>query len=129
MAYPIDWSFAAARRFVERHIALAADESEWLTAHPPRLRFPGFRAAGWEYRADPALLDLVDAWHTREAGTPLTRTGWPGTADGRYFAATEPVVYYGPAGNNIHGPDEYVELESVRRVARALTGIITEWCA
>jgi acetylornithine deacetylase len=128
MAYPIDWSFAEAPRFVERHIAAAADRSGWMSKHPPRVRFPGFRATGCEYRADPALLDLVDAWHTRESGVPLVRIGWPGTADGRYFTPTEPVVYYGPAGENIHGPDEFVELESIRRVARALAGIIVEWC-
>ncbi|MCD6033216.1 MAG: acetylornithine deacetylase or succinyl-diaminopimelate desuccinylase [Thermomicrobiales bacterium] len=128
MAYPIDWSFAQARLFVERHVVAAAESSEWLKVHPPLLRFPGFRAAGWEYRADPALLDLVDTWHNRESGSPLVRTGWPGTADGRYFDLAEPVVYYGPAGGNIHGPDEYVELESLRRVARALVGVIVEWC-
>ena len=129
MAYPIAWTFAEARQFVERHVGAAAGHSTWLSTHPPRVRFPGFRAAGWEYRADPALLDMVDAWHTRESGAPLVRTGWPGTADARYFDPAQPVVYYGPAGGNIHGPDEYVELESVRQVARALVGVIVEWCA
>ena len=39
---------------VERHVQQAAAADAWLTDHPPRVRFPGFRAAGWEYRADPA---------------------------------------------------------------------------
>ena len=128
MAYPIAWSFAEARRFVERHFAAATKGDEWLAAHPPRVQFPGFRAVGWEYRADPGLLEMVDTWHTREAGSPLIRTGWPGTADGRYFEPTQPVVYYGPDGGNIHGPDEYVELESIRRVSRVLVNVIVEWC-
>ena len=100
----------------------------WLAAHPPRVRFPGFRAVGWEYRADPGLLEMVETWHTREAGSPLIRTGWPGTADARYFEPTQPVVYYGPDGGNIHGPDEYVDLESIRRVSRVLVNVIVEWC-
>jgi hypothetical protein len=48
--------------------------------------------------------------------------------DGRYFPPTTPVVSYGPAGEHVYGPDEFVELERIRRVARALAGIVTEWC-
>ena len=129
MAFPIDWSFTQARAFVERHIKQAAKDDAWLVAHPPHIRFPGFRAAGWEYRADPALLDLVDRCHSEETGRALVRTGWPGTADGRYADPSVPVVYYGPAGGGIHGPDEYVELESMRQVARTLVAVIAEWCA
>lgn len=129
MSYPIAWSFVEARHFVERHVAAAIDGGGWLAEHPPRVRFPGFRAAGWEYLADPTLLDLVGTAHLRETGRPLGRVGWPGTADARYFPPETPVVYYGPDGGGIHGPDEYVELDSVRQVARALVGIIAEWCA
>lgn len=129
MSYPIGWSFAQVRAFVERHVAAATPDAPWLAAHPPRVTFPGFRARGWEYRAAPALLDLVGREHERLAGEPLRRVGWPGTADGRYFAADEPVMYYGPSGSGIHGPDEYVDLESVRHVARVLVRVIAKWCA
>ena len=128
MSYPIAWSFAEVRAFVERHVAAATPESDWFAAHPPRVRFPGFRAVGWEYQADPALLDLVGTAHQQETGRTLTREGWPGTADGRYFAPHEPVMYYGPSGGGIHGPDEYVDLESIREVARVLVQVIAEWC-
>jgi acetylornithine deacetylase len=129
MSYPIDWSFKDVRRFVEHHLDQATAGDAWFAKHPPRLRFSGFRAAGWEYRADPALLDLIGAAHRLETGRELTRLGWPGTADGRYFPPETPVAYYGPAGGGIHGPDEYVELDSLRHVTRALVNIIAEWCA
>lgn len=129
MSYPIDWNFAQVREFVERHVTAATPESEWLTAHAPCVTFPGFRATGWEYRADTKLLDLVCREHERHTGHPLQRVGWPGTADGRYFAPEEPVMYYGPGGSGIHGPDEYVDLESLRTVAKVLVRVIAEWCA
>lgn len=93
------------------------------------MRFPGFRASGWEYAADPALLRLIEKQHCHETGTALTKKGWLGTADGRYFAASDPVVYYGPTGGNIHAPDEYVEVETMRQVARVVAGVISNWCA
>ena len=129
MSYPIGWSFAQVREFVERHVAAATPDSSWLADHPPRVTFPGFRAAGWEYRADAKLLDLVCREHERETGRTLQRVGWPGTADGRYFGPEEPVMYYGPGGGGIHGPDEYVDLESLRTVAKVLVRVIAEWCA
>jgi acetylornithine deacetylase len=104
VAYPIGWSFADARQFVERHVADAARSNPWLAQHPPRIRFSGFRATGWEYRADPTLLNLVETWHYREAGSALEGIGWPGTADARYFASSEPVVYYGPGGETFMVP-------------------------
>lgn len=128
MSYPIDWTFDEGREFVERHVHAAMDGNDWFAAHPPRVRFPGFRAAGWEDRADPALLELVGAAHLQETGRELGRTGWPGTADGRYFPPETPVVYYGPSGGGIHRPDEFVDLNSVRCVARSLVAVIAEWC-
>ena len=38
-------------------------------------------------------------------------------------------MYYGPGGSGIHGPDEYVDLESLRTVAKVLVRVIAEWCA
>lgn len=128
MSYPIAWSFAEARAFVERHVATAASNG-WLAKHAPLVQFTGFRASGWEYRAHPRLLHLVAEAHRGEAGAELETVGFPGTADARYFSPEEPVVYYGPSGGDIHGPDEYVELDSIRRVARVLVRVIAEWCA
>jgi acetylornithine deacetylase len=52
-----------------------------------------------------------------------------GTADARYFADSGiPAVYYGPAGGGMHAPDEWVAVESFRRVARVLARTITGWC-
>jgi acetylornithine deacetylase len=72
---------------------------------------------------------LVGEVHAAVAGEPLRDTPFPGTADGRYFGARgEPAIYYGPAGGGQHAPDEWVDLESVRLVARVLARTIVEWC-
>jgi acetylornithine deacetylase len=129
MAYPIGWTFAEARAFVEERVRAIAGANPWLAEHPPRVRFEGFRALPWEGDPDSELNRQLGAAHLAETGEPLRRTVFPGTADARYFGSGEAVTYYGPAGGGIHGPDEFVEIESVRRTARTLARFIAEWCA
>jgi acetylornithine deacetylase len=128
MSYPIDWAFADARAFVEAQVAAAARADPWLADHPPAITFEGFRAAPWEGDPDSLLNRTLAAAHLAELGVGLPRTIFPGTADARYFGPDEAVTYYGPTGGGIHGPDEYVELESIRQTARTLARFITEWC-
>lgn len=62
-----------------------------------------------------------------ETGAPARLSPMFGTADARYFADRQiPAVYYGPAGGDMHAPDEWVNLDSARRVARVLARTIVD---
>jgi acetylornithine deacetylase len=130
---PRDWPLERAKAAVEALVVAAAAEDPWLRDHPPTVSYPGFQAEGWALADVPgssAIRTLVGDVHAAVAGSPLRDTPFPGTADGRYFAARgEPAIYYGPSGGNQHAPDEWVDLESVRLVARVLARTIVEWCA
>ena len=128
MSFPIDWSINEARAFVLGQVRAASAADGWLADHPPTVRFGGFRASGWEGQPEGALNRALAAAHAAEVGGELRRSVFPGTADARYFGRDEPVTYYGPAGGSIHGPDEYVELASIRQTARTLARFIAEWC-
>ena len=56
----------------------------------------------------------------------------PSTAylDGRVFAlyADMPTLVFGPRSENIHGFDERLSLESLRRVTKAIALFVAEWC-
>lgn len=39
-----------------------------------------------------------------------------------------PAVLFGPSGDNIHAPDESVELDSVARTLATLVDFVTRWC-
>ena len=49
------------------------------------------------------------------------------------FVLTElggiPSVIFGPVGGRLHGPDEWVDVESLLTVARAMAVFIRKWCA
>lgn len=128
---PREWPVVRARETVEGLVAAAAAADPWLADHPPAVTYPGFQAAGWSLAESGGapIRALLGEIHAAVAGQPLRDTPFPGTADGRYFAARgEPAIYYGPAGGNQHAPDEWVDLESVRLVARVQARTIVEWC-
>lgn len=128
MSYPIDWSFAVVRAFVAEQVREASSVDRWLADHPPAVSFEGFRASGWEGQPESELNRALAAAHKAELGAELQQSVFPGTADARYFRHDDLVTYYGPTGGGIHGPDEYVEIESIRQTARTLARFIAEWC-
>lgn len=53
--------------------------------------------------------------------------GWAGSTDARFFREMDiPAVVLGPSGANYHGADEYVELDSVYKLARVHTQLLEE---
>lgn len=54
----------------------------------------------------------------------------PGYLDGRVFTlyGNTPTLVYGPVSEAIHGFDERVDIESVRRITKSIALFIAEWC-
>jgi acetylornithine deacetylase len=128
LSYPIDWTVAQVRDAIEQRLAEIAAGHSWLKQHPPQLRFHGYLARG--YYLDPAnpLVQVLTSTVADVTGDPARISAMFGTADARYFADQGiPAVYYGPAGGNMHAPDEWVDLASVRRVASVLARTVVTW--
>lgn len=53
-----------------------------------------------------------------------------GYLDGRVFTlyADTPTLVYGPISEAIHGYDERVDIDSVRRITKSIALFIAEWC-
>jgi len=72
---------------------------------------------------------LADA-HKAVFGAVLEDKTSTGTADNRFFGlyAGIPALVYGPKSDDIHGFDERVNLESVRKITQATALFVAEWC-
>ncbi len=104
----------------------------WLAEHPPEVTFRrGFLADGLALGddAEPLLGELAAA-HTAVTGDELERFAFTGTTDARFYAvhAGRPATCYGPIGANLHAPDEWVDLASVRAVTEVLALAAMGWC-
>jgi acetylornithine deacetylase len=130
LSYPLQWSVAQGQEFVTSRLEAFSRAHPWLREQPPALRWHGFRAHGFSIDPDEPIVALLTSTIQQETGAPARLSPMFGTADARYFADEQiPAVYYGPAGGNMHAPDEWVELDSFARVARVLARSIVEWCA
>ena len=99
----------------------------------PRVLYHGFLAAGYELDVSGPGADAVDvleAAHRSVHGAPLPRSPITATTDARFFGlhGHMPTLVYGPVAKRIHGYDECVDLESVRRVTQATALFIAYWC-
>jgi acetylornithine deacetylase len=121
---------AAAKREIETAIRDAARENRFLANNPPTIVYHGFEAEGYVLKHAEAPVAALARAHRRVFGEALAEIATTATTDARFFGlyAGIPALVYGPNADSIHGFDERVELESVRRCTQAMALFIAEWC-
>ncbi|PPF80888.1 acetylornithine deacetylase [Pseudoclavibacter sp. RFBJ3] len=91
----------------------------------------GFYAEGYVLEEGGAAERALERSHSAAfGGAELESFVTPGYLDGRVFVqyADTPALVYGPISEAIHGYDERVNLESVRRITKSIALFIAEWC-
>ncbi len=127
--YPGD-DLQARRAELDDCIRQAASQDAFLRNAPPQVTYNGFLAEGYVLQdADEAEAALGRA-HAEAYGQALQAHATTATTDARFFGlyADIPGLVYGPLSDAIHGFDERVNLESVRRNTQAMALFIAEWC-
>lgn len=120
---------------IEDCLSDAADADAFLKKNRPEIVYHGFLAEGYALaehekpEADLAIASLEKA-HTAVTGEMLERFSVTATTDARFFGlyADTPALVYGPVAEAIHGFDERVNLESVRRVTQSIALFTADWC-
>jgi acetylornithine deacetylase len=118
------------RRQVEAAVARAALADSFLSNNPPKVVYHGFQAEGYVLEGGDAAQSVLADAHHAAFGAPLERSVLTGTTDARFFGlyAGIPGLVYGPLSEDIHGFDERVDLDSVRRVTQSIALFIADWC-
>ena len=121
---------AQAAAEIEAAIATFARTDSFLANSPPRVVFNGFFAEGYVLEEGSEAEAVLSRAHTRATGKPLERFMTAGYLDTRVHALYDrvPALCYGPTSENIHGFDERVSLDSVRRCTNAMALFVAEWC-
>lgn len=90
----------------------------------------GFFSEGYVLEEGSAAEDTLAAAHREVTGAELQSFTTPGYLDGRVFAlyGGVPALVYGPTSEAIHGFDERVSVESVRKVTKTIALFIATWC-
>jgi len=90
----------------------------------------GFFAEGYVLEPGSEAEAVLERIHAQVFGTELDSFTTPGYLDGRVFTlyADTPTLVYGPVSESIHGFDERVSVESIRRITKSIALFIAEWC-
>lgn len=89
--------------------------------------FEAFRARAYCHDIGGPLPSLLEETHTRIVGSEPRASAFTATTDARYVAG--PCVCYGPTAGAFHGADEWVDVESLERVATVVALTAAEWLA
>lgn len=128
-------SIAAAKAEIEQVILDAARQNDFLRNSLPEIVYHGFHAEGYALSQDSSAkaqsaIAALEGAHLTATGEDLVREAITATTDARFFGlyADTPALVYGPRAEAIHGFNERVELESMRRVTKATAMFIADWC-
>src|SRR5919106_1349647 len=118
------------RQEIEHVIRTAAANDPFLGNNPPTVTWEGFQAEPFVLKNHEQVRVVLAEAHKTVWGTDLEDKTSTGTADNRFFGlyAGIPALVYGPQSDDIHGFDERVNLESIRKVTQATALFVAEWC-
>lgn len=125
----------ALRDEIEATLAEAAQQNAFLRNNSPEVVYHGFAAEGYALSEDKSAtatqaIGALEGAHSHVTGTALEKAAITATTDARFFGlyADTPALVYGPRAEAIHGFNERVDLESVRRVTQTTALFIADWC-
>ena len=107
-----------------------AEQDNFMKNQPPEIAFHGFMAEGYVLENDEEPREILEAHHRRTHGEDLPERVGTGTTDARFFGLYDdtPGMVYGPKAHNVHGFNECVELESVKRITQTIALFMADWC-
>ncbi len=118
------------QRVVESTIREVAEDDPWLREHPPLVEWFGWRADPWYQDPSDPFVRMVISSVESVMGRKMEVVGSAAGLDTRfsqYFGF--PAVSFGPGGENTHGIDEYVDLETFETATKVIALTTLEWCS
>lgn len=116
------------KQLIYETIENVAREDEWLKENPPKIEWFGWSTEPWYQDPKHEFVESFIQTASAILGKQVEIIGRASGNDARFTQYySKPGICFGPAGRNIHGPDEFVELDSVVKVAKVLATYIVEW--
>lgn len=114
---------------VKQWLLKASEQDDWLKENPPEITFFGFRAPGYTISKDSELFNRIASAHKKTTNEEMESLAFTATTDLRAFGEFGiPATCYGPSGANMHAPNEYIDLDSLKTVTKTIAAFILDWC-
>ncbi|MCE7734513.1 MAG: ArgE/DapE family deacylase [Candidatus Heimdallarchaeota archaeon] len=117
------------REQVENTIKEVSKLDPWLSEHPPLIEWFGWNARPHEMDINHPFTKLMVEEHMRVTKSEPVYMGGAAGLDARYFVSHDiPAITYGPNAERIHSFDEWVDIESMIKVAEVMVSVIQRHC-
>lgn len=116
------------KRLIEDTIMNAVKDDEWMQKHPPVIEWFGWSTDPWYQDPEHPFVKIFHATAEEVMDRPVNTIGRASGNDARFtqYYGTQGLCF-GPIGENMHGPDECVHLDSVVEVTNVLANYIINW--
>ena len=123
-------SMAETKQTVEQVIKDVARVDDWLKDHPPEVEWFGWHTEPWYQDPADQFIKTVLPCLEAACGQKMEVSGVTAGLDNRFSSSFGfPSICFGPAGNNYHSFDEYVELDSLGLATKSVALATLEWCS
>jgi acetylornithine deacetylase len=124
------WSISDCQQEILACVSAAARDHRFLSNNPPEVEWSGFLSEGYELTesadAEAAFGRAFDAVY----GGGVEDLAFTALTDTRFYGLNYniPSLCFGASGAAMHGFNEYVDLDSLRKSTKATALFIAEWC-
>ena len=117
-------------REIEDCLRTASRSHAFLANNPPEVVYNGFMAEGYVLEEGSEAEATLMRAHSRSLSEELRSQMTTAYVDARVFMLYDdcPALVYGPTSESVHGFDERVSIESIRRVTGTMALFIADWC-
>jgi acetylornithine deacetylase len=124
------WSVTDCQAEILACVANAARDHRFLSNNPPSVEWSGFLSEGYELKDSAEAEAAFDKAYGAVYGGAVSDLVFTALTDTRFYGLNYniPSLCFGASGAAMHGFNEYVDLESLRKSTKATALFIAEWC-
>jgi len=124
------WKVADAQAEIVACVETAARTHPFLAENPPQVVWSGFLSPGYELTGAAESEAMLAAAYRAVCGGALEEAASTALTDTRFYGLDYgiPAFCFGARAENIHGFNERVELESLKKVTKTIALFIAGWC-
>lgn len=116
------------KELIYKTINEAVQDDKWFEQHPPEVEWFGWATDPWYQDPEDPLVKTFEKTAENVLDRSLTTIGRASGNDARFTQYYDRAgIAFGPIGENMHGPDECVHLDSVIDVVNVYANFIIEW--
>lgn len=124
------WSVKDCQQEILACVAGAARDHRFLSNNPPTIEWSGFLSEGYELIDSAAPEAAFGKAYAAVYGGSTPEKAFTALTDTRFYGLNYniPSLCFGASGQAMHGFNEWVDIESLRKSTKATALFIAEWC-